>query len=762
MLVLDDAHWADSGTLALLRNLARRSARLQFRFILVITYREVELDEARALNDVLYALNREHLSSRIKLSRLDQDRTREMLATLFSEEISPELLEAVFHETEGNPFFIEEVCKTLVEEGQVYRDGSGWSRLTIEQMEIPQSVRVAIQSRVVRLPEPVQETLRLAAILGREFEFKCIQLVSGQDEEVLIEAIEQAEHAQLIEEKRRGTQETVVSNLSYVFTHALIHTTLYEGINRLRRQRLHRQAASALAKICPENQAGLAYHYAQAGMPEEARASYLAAGDNALSLFAYHEAEKYFRLALDLAGPQEDQARGYYGLALALFDESRPAEATNYWKLAVPILKELKNFDQLAETFARIGRAYILQDDIEGSIVVGEEGLRLVSGAPLSSGIASLYRQLGGSYSFRGYLDKAITTWQEGLKIAGEIGDLKEQSNLLLRLGFETAYHASGANPVKGAEMISRAYALAEACGCLEVAEIAQGYLGQIARDFDGDMQAALNHTMEAYHLAHRIGVASGELFELGLVCSVHATLGNVAELESLVQRGSYLMQMAEAAGSGKYLYLCSLAALKYFQGYTQEARTIFEEGFAEACKNKNAGYAGVMGYMLTMMLLSESRWEQAEGVLNQERLLGENYLAATEYSHLAIIYSKTGRLTEAHANFIKARDLVGNNAISSEKIHLTLAEAELATAEGRWEYAWGLFSAMTAILHQAGMRFYEALLLRCWIAARREKGDADDILEARRLMEELINLFEGAGTKKLADDVREELKILV
>ncbi len=111
LLVVDDAHWADRATLALLRHVARRARPL--RLLITLTYREIELDEARPFNTVLIDLNRERLATRLKLTRFDRDQTRAMLATLFQEEVTADFLDAVYRETEGNPFFIEEVCKAL-------------------------------------------------------------------------------------------------------------------------------------------------------------------------------------------------------------------------------------------------------------------------------------------------------------------------------------------------------------------------------------------------------------------------------------------------------------------------------------------------------------------------------------------------------------------------------------------------------------------------------------------------------------------------
>jgi predicted ATPase len=120
LLFIDDVHWADSGSLFLLHHLARRVRNL--RVLIVLTYREVELSEARPLHEMLLDLNRERLATRLKLSRFDRDQTCDLLAAMFQEEITPEFLDGIYRETEGNPFFVEEVCKA--DQEKLTREGA--------------------------------------------------------------------------------------------------------------------------------------------------------------------------------------------------------------------------------------------------------------------------------------------------------------------------------------------------------------------------------------------------------------------------------------------------------------------------------------------------------------------------------------------------------------------------------------------------------------------------------------------------------------
>ncbi len=151
VLFVDDVHWADSDTLFLLKNLARRGRKLPL--LIVMTYRDSELESAPDLNKVLLDLNRERLAVHLKLERLSRQETHDLLAAMFGEKITPDFLDGIFRQTEGNPFFIEEVCKALVEAGQLsFREGR-WHRPAMAEMKIPQTVHSAIQARLQKLPE---------------------------------------------------------------------------------------------------------------------------------------------------------------------------------------------------------------------------------------------------------------------------------------------------------------------------------------------------------------------------------------------------------------------------------------------------------------------------------------------------------------------------------------------------------------------------------------------------------------------------------
>jgi oligopeptide transport system substrate-binding protein len=302
LLVLEDTQWADSGSLYIMRQLARRSRSLRLRMLIVLTYREEELIESEPLKETIYELVRERLTSRIKLTRLSHEATSELLTAMLRDDFSQAFLDSLYHETEGNPYFIEEVCKALIESGELHHDEEKWCCFDMEKLKIPQSVRIVIQERIQRLPSETQDTLLRAAILGREFDFNTLKMMSDLDENSLIDALEIAENAQLIyeiEPDENGKTNTITT---FGFSQKLIPSTLKGTISSLRRKSIHLRAAHALESSFPGHLETYALrigrHLAIAGEAKEASEYLLIAGDSAQKVFAYQEAISAYQQAL--------------------------------------------------------------------------------------------------------------------------------------------------------------------------------------------------------------------------------------------------------------------------------------------------------------------------------------------------------------------------------------------------------------------------------------------------------------------------------
>ena len=289
----DDLHWADRGTLWLLSHLMRQLR--EERVLIVGAYRETELDRAHPLAKSLVDWNRERLITRIVLRRFNESETGDQLGALLGERVSGEFAVAVHRETEGNPFFVEEVLKALIERGSVRRESGKWHRCDMAQLLIPQSVKEAIGHRLDRVSQNCNEVLRVSAILGKVFTFDELSAAAEQNEDVLLDALDEATNAQLI---------APGSGDSFTFTHDKIREVLYEELNPIRRRRLHRHVAEGLernrGKFCCAVEK-LAHHYIQAGDHEQGLKYSKQAAEEAAHVFAFDEAIAAYGRARDCA-----------------------------------------------------------------------------------------------------------------------------------------------------------------------------------------------------------------------------------------------------------------------------------------------------------------------------------------------------------------------------------------------------------------------------------------------------------------------------
>ena len=298
VLVLDDLHWADQPSLLLLQFVARELG--NSRLLLIGTYRDMELSRQHPLAESLGELTRERLFQRVLLRGLSQQDVGRFIEVAAGVDPPAGLTEAVHTQTEGNPLFVTEVVRLLVQEGELTRESGARDSWTVR---IPEGVREVIGRRLNRLSQRCNETLTIASVIGREFELRQLTpLVEDISEDRLLEVLEEALSARVIEELPQ-----LVGR--YQFTHALIQETLTEEMSLTRRVRLHARIAQVLEELYGDNaeahSAELAHHFAEAeavlGTENLVRYSLLA-GEKALDAYASEEALTHFLKGLAARG----------------------------------------------------------------------------------------------------------------------------------------------------------------------------------------------------------------------------------------------------------------------------------------------------------------------------------------------------------------------------------------------------------------------------------------------------------------------------
>ncbi|MFQ6028607.1 MAG: serine/threonine-protein kinase PknK, partial [Dehalococcoidia bacterium] len=303
VLMLDDLHWSDKPSLQLLEFVARELA--DARILLVGTYRDVELNRQHPLAETLGELTRERLFQRVLLRGLTQQDVARFVEVTSGIEPPRGMVGAVHQQTEGNPLFLTEVVRLLVQEGELtperVRQRDSWS------VRIPEGVREVIGRRLNRLSQRCNQTLATASVIGREFTLDQLKpLIDDLSEDRLLEVLEEALSARIIEEMPQAMAR-------YQFTHALIQETLAGELTMTRKVRLHAQIAEALEGLyggdAEAHATELAHHFAQAeavlGTEKLVRYS-LAAGERALGSYAHEEALAHYQRGLRAKGVSLD------------------------------------------------------------------------------------------------------------------------------------------------------------------------------------------------------------------------------------------------------------------------------------------------------------------------------------------------------------------------------------------------------------------------------------------------------------------------
>jgi tetratricopeptide (TPR) repeat protein len=368
VIVLEDLHWADRGTLDLLQHVARnlQGARL----VLVGTYRDVEVDRAHPLSGALAELRRSGSFLRVPLRGLTVDEVHRMYETLRGYEVPWQQAELVHRQTEGNPLFVQEVLRYLVEEGIVVRE-QGTYVVRGDATAIPDGLRDVIGRRLSHLDDKTNSVLSVAAVIGRDFRLDVLQKVAGLSEEDLYAALEEAQERAIIEQVQSP------SGVSFRFTHAMFRTLLYEEIFAPRRIRLHQQVGRALediyARRLEEHAAELAEHFSQsteaADLEKAVRYGELAA-QRAMDVFAYGEAVRHLEQALraqEVLDPDDKAKRCDLLLAMGLAQSSAGEARKVLLEMATPAF----NLAVGLEDDTRASRACWLALDVLGREATG-------------------------------------------------------------------------------------------------------------------------------------------------------------------------------------------------------------------------------------------------------------------------------------------------------------------------------------------------------------------------------------------------------
>lgn len=345
LLFVDDLHAADESSLRLFHFLARQSQ--QQPLVLLATYRtDVRISPISPFGALLHSLYREGLRTVVHLGPLERESVALLAEQHLGGAVAPELVAALYERSEGNPFFVEELLRSLEQQNALQLRNGIWEIRPGTALRPPMGLQELLRARVAQLGEGVLATLEMAAVAGREFALALLAPISPQPTLALLDNLDTALGAHVLEETATG----------YCFRHGLIRYALYNGQSHRRLAYLHGQCAAALEALYSHSKDGLvpyvetlAYHFLHSDRPEQALPYLWQAGQKAAGLYAFEAAVEAFEQALALMDQMgmDDPARrwpvlealGWWEIiladtprAVARFEQALVLPATETWQ----------------------------------------------------------------------------------------------------------------------------------------------------------------------------------------------------------------------------------------------------------------------------------------------------------------------------------------------------------------------------------------------------------------------------------------------
>ena len=366
VIVLDDLHWADTASLDLLLSVAGLVEDLP---LLITCLLRPDKDapswsateKARSQVGARYA--------EILLEPLDAAHSKELLGNLlYIEDLPDSVRRLILNKAEGNPFFVEEVIRTLIDSEYIVQENNHWrATREIVNVSIPDTLTGVLSARIDRLPENTKHVAQTAAVLGRIFAYRALMATCAAAP--LPEQIKDvAPHLGVLTYEELVRERVHDPELEYIFKHALTQEAAYELLLIRRRKELHRRAGEVLEELYPEQRgelaSALAYHF-RLGEDWQRAADYaMGAGAQAVKVYAMNEALAYYDEAYESlkkvsdASPEQlcDVILGWTPAALKL----KPyQEVVDRLEEAEKIARELNDEARLARVLHWIGNAYI-------------------------------------------------------------------------------------------------------------------------------------------------------------------------------------------------------------------------------------------------------------------------------------------------------------------------------------------------------------------------------------------------------------------
>ncbi|MDI6917772.1 MAG: tetratricopeptide repeat protein, partial [Thermoplasmatales archaeon] len=516
LLFLDNLHWVDMSSLQLLHYLSRNTRNAKI--MICGAYRREELVKEHPLIKIIEMMKAEKLFVDMELDRFHVENVPDFIYSLLGKNAFPdEFISKIGMETGGNPFFIEELLKTLIEEGVIYKEGKKWYAKDVAEIETPKTIKDVVFRHLGHLDEECKEVLKYAATIGKDFDFSVLQKTMNKNEEELANLLEEVIEVGIFKE-----------NETLHFTHPMTQEVLYRELPNFKKTVLHKKAGFALEALYPknaeENSAMLAYHFSKGGVPDKTILYATKAGDRARKMFSFDEAKRYYKLALDGIEKLEENMENkkvslLNKLGEAYFVLGEWNSALECAKSSIKLSKETGDEKQTAESFRNIGQINENRSEWDDALENYERSLQITERIKDNYGIAESHKGLGWIHWRKGEYDEAIEHYSKTVEYAGRIGLIPIAASAYISLG--SVYGKKGKFDI-AAKYINKSLRMLEKMGNSFELTKAYNSLGAIHYEL-GEWDKALECFGKCAEISKKIGDIRGEAYGLSNAGEMYA-----------------------------------------------------------------------------------------------------------------------------------------------------------------------------------------------------------------------------------------------
>jgi diguanylate cyclase (GGDEF)-like protein/putative nucleotidyltransferase with HDIG domain len=611
ILVLEDMHWADTASWDALEYVLSQLA--TERVFIAITLRSEEAAYG-VVRERRRRLSRDERVRELQLARLTVDEVREWLqAALHRTELGDDLLEFVLRHTEGNPFLVMQLLRTMVEEQVFSYSGTAWVWEIPSSLVLPAGMSDLVGRRLSRLPNDAMRVLVTAAAIGRTFRLDLLAAAAGVTMDQVLDAVDSGLASSVLEPAQDQDDDT------YQFAHALLMDAMMRSVSPARQRLIHRRIADLLAVRAPQAVDKVASHYALSGDAAQAYTWCRSAAARALSLYALDEATDFLRLALAHASAEEQRIAAYDELA-------RAAELAGRWADVERWCDAMLTSPALVNEFSRSVPAQ--QRRLQARVRLGlgaretelecRELLAVAERLGSCADVVQIRSVLVQALTRMGQTDDAIRIAEQSVQLADACGDEVLAGEATLRL----AVTLNNVRPAAAVELLLRLIAGARSRRDRALEARALLSLG-VARTRTRDERSgaeAFRAALAVAREAHALDVAANASMNLGVS---DLRRGDFVAAHDACQDALRLYTTLRS-NTNRLVALYNLANLERERGDAEAALTIYQETAAlaeqlEATDIAIGAHAGVGIAALRLHRLSLARAALADA----ERTLG-------------------------------------------------------------------------------------------------------------------------------------------